>query len=132
MPNTSRATPISGLGYNVLPVWKKRMDAKTLVTTPNADAIYAMSYLDLKQDGPLMVAAPAGILGMFTDFCQRVLADVGFARPDKGQGGLYLLLPPDYGGAVPEGYFALRSPMYHVFMFWRAIRTRLTPRCCSI
>ena len=25
-----------GEGYNVLPVWKKRLDAKTLVTTPNS------------------------------------------------------------------------------------------------
>ena len=24
-----------GEGYNVLPVWKKRLDARTLVTTPN-------------------------------------------------------------------------------------------------
>jgi hypothetical protein len=32
-----------GVGYNVLPVWKKRLDAKTLVTTPNSDVIYAMS-----------------------------------------------------------------------------------------
>src|SRR5215472_7619426 len=26
-----------GAGYNVLPIWKKRLDAKTLVTTPNSD-----------------------------------------------------------------------------------------------
>jgi hypothetical protein len=25
--------------------WKKRLHAKTLVTTPNSDVIYAMSYL---------------------------------------------------------------------------------------
>jgi hypothetical protein len=36
-----------GSGYNVLPVWKKRLDAKTLVTTPNSDVIYAMSYIDV-------------------------------------------------------------------------------------
>jgi len=29
-----------GAGYHVLPVWKKRLDAKTLVTTPNSDVIY--------------------------------------------------------------------------------------------
>jgi hypothetical protein len=28
-----------GSGYNILPVWKKRLDAKTLVTTPNSDVI---------------------------------------------------------------------------------------------
>src|SRR5271170_5464943 len=41
-------------GYNVLPVWKDRLDAKTLVTTPNTDVIYAMSYVDLGKNGPLV------------------------------------------------------------------------------
>ena len=36
-----------GAGYNVLPIWKKRLDAKTLVTTPNSDVLYALSYLCL-------------------------------------------------------------------------------------
>ena len=38
-----------GAGYNVLPIWKERMDSRTWVPTPNADVIYSMSYLDLKQ-----------------------------------------------------------------------------------
>ena len=29
-----------GRGYNVLPIWKDRMDARTWVPTPNADVIY--------------------------------------------------------------------------------------------
>ena len=33
-----------GKGYNVLPIWKDRMDSPTWVPTPNADVIYAMSY----------------------------------------------------------------------------------------
>jgi len=28
-----------GAGYNSLPAWKKRLDARTLVTTPNADVM---------------------------------------------------------------------------------------------
>jgi hypothetical protein len=38
---------VFGKGYNVLPVWKERLNAKTQVTTPNSDVIYAMGYLDL-------------------------------------------------------------------------------------
>jgi hypothetical protein len=114
-----------GRGYHVLPVWKKRMDAKCKVTTPNADVVYAMSYLDLAQSGPLVVAAPPGIMGMLTDFWQRCLSDVGFLGPDKGQGGQYLLLPPHYDGPdIPGGYYVLRSPTYKVFLFWRAFLTR--------
>ena len=57
-----------GVGFNVLPIWKERMDGKTLVPTPNCDVIYSMSYLDLKKDGPLVVYAPPGVIGMFDDF----------------------------------------------------------------
>ena len=46
-----------GKGYNVLPIWKDRMDSRTWVPTPNADVIYSMSYLDLRETGPLVVAA---------------------------------------------------------------------------
>ena len=62
-----------GKGYNVLPIWKDRMDSRTWVLTPNADAIYSMSYLDLKETGPLVVNAPPKVIGMFTDFFQRVV-----------------------------------------------------------
>lgn len=110
-----------GGGYNVLPIWKDRMDARTWVPTPNADVIYSMSYLDLKATGPLVVNAPANVIGMFTDFFQRTITDVGAIGPDRARGGLYLLLPPDYDGVVPGGYFAFRSPTYNVFLFFRTI-----------
>jgi hypothetical protein len=110
-----------GNGYNVLPIWKQRMDARTWVPTPNADVVYSMSYLDLKETGPLVVAAPQGVIGMFTDFFQRTITDVGAIGPDRGQGGLYLLLPPDYQGHVPDGYFAFTSSTYNVFLFFRTV-----------
>jgi hypothetical protein len=110
-----------GAGYNVLPIWKERMDSRAWVPTPNADVIYSMSYLDLKKTGPLVVAAPSDVIGMFTDFFQRTITDVGAVGPDRARGGLYLLLPPDYEGKVPGGYFAFKSPTYNVFLFFRTI-----------
>jgi hypothetical protein len=120
-----------GAGYNLLPVWKQRMNAKTLVTTPNSDVIYAMGYVDLGQDGPLVIEVPPRQQGILDDFWQRPLTgptidghtfvgDVGFAGPDKGQGGKYLLLPAGYGGEVPPDYFVYRSRTNNVFVFWRA------------
>jgi hypothetical protein len=82
-----------GKGYNVLPIWKDRMDSRAWVPTPNADVIYSMSYLDLKETGPLVVAAPREVIGMFTDFFQRTITDVGLIGPDRARGGLYLLVP---------------------------------------
>lgn len=110
-----------GAGYNVLPIWKDRMDSRTWVPTPNADVIYSMSYLDLKETGPLVVAAPPDVIGMFTDFFQRTITDVGAIGPDRARGGLYLLLPPDYQGHVPEGYFTFRSRTNNVFLFFRTV-----------
>jgi hypothetical protein len=110
-----------GKGYNVLPIWKERMDSRAWVPTPNADVIYSMSYLDLKETGPLVVAAPPDVIGMFTDFFQRTITDVGAIGPDRARGGLYLLLPPGYDGERPKGYFTFESPTYNVFLFFRTI-----------
>lgn len=120
-----------GRGYNILPVFKGRLNAKTVVTTPNSDVIYAMGYVDLKE-GPVVVEVPPGLQGILDDFWQRPICsddkikdrvwcgDVGLAGPDQGKGAKYLLLPPDYNGKVADGYYALRSRTYGVFVFWRA------------
>src|SRR5262245_9957045 len=117
-----------GGGYNVLPVWKKRLDAKTLVTTPNSDVIYAMGYLDLGKDGPIVFEAPPGLQGILLDFWQRPIpmdggefaGDVGLPGPDAGKGGKFLILPPGYEGTVPKGYFVSRSGTNNVFVFLRS------------
>jgi hypothetical protein len=119
---------VFGEGYNVLPVWKKRLDARTLVTTPNSDVIYAMSYVDLGRDGPLVFEAPPNLQGILLDFWQRPIpvdggkffGDVGLPGPDGGKGGKFLILPPGYTGEVPEGYYVYRSSTNNVFVFLRA------------
>jgi hypothetical protein len=119
---------VFGAGYNVLPVWKERLDAKTLVTTPNSDVIYAMSYVDLGKDGPLVFEAPPMLQGILLDFWQRPIpmeggkffGDVGLPGPDAGKGGKFLLLPPGYKGEVPKGYFVYRSATNNVFIFLRS------------
>jgi hypothetical protein len=119
---------VFGAGFNTLPVWKRRLDAKTLVTTPNSDVIYAMSYVDLGKDGPLVFEAPPMLQGILLDFWQRPIpvdggkffGDVGFFGPDAGKGGRFLLLPPGYEGETPEGYYVYRSATNNVFVFLRA------------
>ena len=67
---------VFGAGYNVLPIFKERLNAKTLVTTPNSDVIYAMGYVDLKDDGPLVIEVPPGLQGILDDFFQRPICSV--------------------------------------------------------
>ena len=119
---------VFGKGYNVLPIFKNRLDAKTLITTPNSDVIYALSYLDLGKDGPLVFDAPPGLQGILLDFWQRPIpvdggkfaGDVGLPGPDAGNGGKMLILPPGYKGEVPEGHFVYRSGTNNVFVFLRS------------
>ena len=119
---------VFGAGYHVLPIWKERLDAKTLVTTPNSDVIYAMSYVDLGKDSPIVFEAPPMLQGILLDFWQRPIpvdggtyfGDVGLPGPDGGKGGKFLLLPPDYKGDVPDGYFVYRSGTNNVFIFLRS------------
>src|SRR4026209_1435071 len=118
---------VFGAGYNVLPIWKKRLDAKTLVTTPNSDVLYAMGYVDLSKDGPLVMEAPPMLQGILLDYWQRPIpvdggkffGDVGLFGPAAGKGGKFLILPPGYKGSVPERYFLYRSGTNNVFIFLR-------------
>jgi hypothetical protein len=120
-----------GAGYNILPVWKQRLDARTLVTTPNSDVIYAMSYLDLGRDGPMVFEASPGLQGILLDFWQRPIpgptiggtayfGDVGLPGPDGGKGGKFLILPPGYDKPVPDDHFVYRSQTNNVFVFLRS------------
>ncbi len=117
-----------GTGYNVMPIWTKRLDAKTHVTTPNSDLIYGMAFADLSKTGPLVFESPEKLQGILLDFWQRPIpedsgkfaGDVGLPGPDGGKGGKFLLLPPGYKGDVPEGYYVYRSGTNSVFIFLRS------------
>jgi hypothetical protein len=111
---------VFGTGSNLLVVWKDRLNANTVISTPNSDVIYALGYIDLAADGPTVVEVPPRQQGILDDFWQRPITDVGFVGPDKGEGGPYLLLPPGYSGDVPDGYHTFTSRTNNVFVFWRA------------
>ena len=94
-------------------------DSKPLVLTWNNTSLYTWGFLDLKKDGPTVVELPPGVLGVFNDMYFRYMSDIGAAGPDKGKGGKYLVLPPDYKGDVPDGYFVVKSKTYGVWNFMR-------------
>src|SRR5262245_25897726 len=95
-------------------IWEDLMDAGTVLLTANTETVYAITHLDLKADGPTVVEAPPKMLGFLQNGAQRYLMDIGPLGPDRGKGGKFLVLPPDYKGDVSEGYFVARSPTYSV------------------
>jgi hypothetical protein len=101
-------------------ITSEMLGSKSLFLTANADTIYFWGNLDLGK-GPLVVETPPMVLGIFDDFWFRWFGDFGLAGPDKGQGGKFLLVGPEYKGTLPEGgYFVLRSRTNHVTMLFRA------------
>jgi hypothetical protein len=80
--------------------------------------MYAMMEVNVK-DGPMVAEVPPGVLGPVDDAYFRFVTDIGLTGPDQGRGGKYLFMHRDYKGAVPEGYFAVRSPTYRNLCFFR-------------
>jgi hypothetical protein len=111
---------LRGLGPDnqTVVMFEQLMDSKTLFLTANTTTIYSFVWLNTKE-GPLVIEVPPKVLGLIDDFWFHWVGDVGVTGADKGQGGKYLLLPPGYKGAVPDGYFVLRSPTYNHWFFFR-------------
>ena len=101
-------------------VFADRMNSEPLWLTGNVDSIYGMLTIDLKEDGPLVIEVPPGVMGPLDDAYFRFVVDFGATGPDKGKGGKYLLLPPGYDGPVPDGYFVARATSYRLWGLMRA------------
>lgn len=114
--------------YNTMAIWEKRLDAKTLITTPNSDLIYGMVFLNLADSGPVVFEAPPKLQGILLDMWQRPIpvdggqfaGDLGLPGPDGGKGGKFLILPPGYKGEVPADHYVYRSSTNNVFIFLRS------------
>ena len=105
-------------------MWDGPFDAHSLLLTPNSETVYGTTYLNLKEDGPTVVEAPAGVLGFFNDMWMREVENIGPAGPDQGQGGSYLMVPPGYEGELPEsGYYIIHPQTYGNWLLLRAFRT---------
>jgi hypothetical protein len=98
----------AGVPDNTVIIFSKLMDSKSLFLTANADTVYFISVFDTS-NGPLVVETPPLALGVIDDMWWRWVSDVGLPGPDRGAGGKYLLLPPDYKGELPDrGYTVLK------------------------
>ena len=110
---------------NQIVYWSRLPDWKNQTLTPNPDVIYLMPFFNTKDIGPIVLEIPPAddgvINGTIMDAWQVPLEDVGPAGVDKGKGGKYLILPPGYSTAVPEGYIALPSSNYQGYALLRSI-----------
>ncbi len=111
--------------FNQVVYWSRPVGWKNQTLTPNPDTIYLMPFFNTKDVGPMVLEIPpaegeSSITGSIDDAWQTALEDVGPAGVDKGKGGKYLILPPDYKNKAPDGYIALPSGTYAGYALLRS------------
>ena len=111
--------------FNQIVYWSRLPSWKNQTLTPNPDAIYIMPFFNTKDVGAMVLEIPpaAGgtIVGSIDDAWQTAIEDVGPAGVDKGKGGKYLILPPDFKGKSPAGYLPMPASTYQTYALLRSI-----------
>lgn len=109
---------------NEIIFWSKPVDWHNQTLTPNPDAIYFMFFFNTKDAGPIVIDVPAAKNGSFAanidNIWQMPLEDAGPYGADKGAGGKYLILPPDYKEDIPKGYIVLKADTYEGYGLFRS------------
>jgi hypothetical protein len=100
---------------------RKLADTSTTTVSPNVDTLYGATYLILDQQGPMVLSVPS-----ITDrYYSVALLDAYFnnfaiisPRTFSDGGGEYLIAPPGWNGAPPEGIkevFVAPTPIINLF-----------------
>ena len=101
-------------------IFSELMDSSSLFLTANADTVYYLAGLDLSK-GPVVIEQPSNAVGTINDMWFSWVIDIGGPGPDRGQGGKYLIVGPDYDGKLPEGgYFIGHSKTNYAMYAARA------------
>lgn len=101
-------------------IFSELMDSSSLFLTANADTVYYLGWIDLSK-GPVVIDQPKDGLGALNDMWFQWVIDIGKPGPDRGLGGKYLVVGPDYDGPLPEGgYFIAHAKTNHVLYALRA------------
>ncbi|MGX1500101.1 hypothetical protein ACSSV1_005166 [Labrenzia sp. MBR-25] len=109
-----------GAGSGDVIIFSDLMDSTSLFLTANADTVYYMAFIDLSE-GPVVIDQPTDGLGTLNDMWFQWVIDIGKPGPDRGLGGKYLIVGPDYDGPLPEGgYFVAHAKTNTVLYALRA------------
>lgn len=117
--------------FNEIVYWSGLINSKNQTLTPNPDVVYINPLYDTRK-GPVVLEIPpaegtSSITGSLDDGWQTAIEDIGPAGVDKGKGGKYLILPPDYKDKVPTEYIPMPSSTYTGFAILRSNLTDGSP-----
>jgi hypothetical protein len=118
----------AGIPNNTVLIFSELMDAKSLFLTANADTVYFWVNLDATK-GPIVVETPPFALGVVDDMWFNWITDFGLPGPDRGEGGKYLFVPPDYKGELPgSGYFVQKMRTTRATLLGRSFLEKDDPK----
>ena len=118
----------AGIPNNTALIFSELMDAKSLFLTANADTVYFWVNLDATK-GPIVVETPPLSLGVVDDMWFQWITDFGLPGPDRGEGGKYLFVPPDYKGELPGGgYYVQKMRTTRATMLGRSFLEKNDPK----
>ena len=110
----------AGAKDNEILMFSELLGSESLFLTANADTVYFIGIVDLSS-GPMVVETPPQALALFDDMWFQWIVDFGLPGPDRGEGGHFLLVPPDYDGPLPDsGYHVGHSQTTQAFMLGRS------------
>jgi hypothetical protein len=89
-----------GAGTTTIPITEQFLSSKTVIPTGNQETVYAYNAITLEE--PLVLEVVPNVVGFIADAWQRPVLDVGRPGPDRGVGGKYLIVPPDYDGELSQ------------------------------
>jgi len=108
-------------------LFEELMDSKAYFLTANTTSVYMMLWLQL-EDEPMVIETPPDVLGIIDDHWFKYVTDFGRLGPDKSKGGKFLIVPPGYEGAIPEGYFVAHTNTYGNWVIWRGFQVDGSPK----
>ena len=110
----------AGVADNQILMFSELMGSESVFLTANADTVYYLGVVDLTS-GPMVVETPPQALGVFDDMWWGWIIDFGLPGPDRGQGGRFLLVPPDCQGPLPDsGYHVGHSRTSRALLLGRS------------
>jgi hypothetical protein len=113
-------------GHNQVLYWSRLLDWKNQTLTPNPDVIYLMPFFNTQDVGPVVLEIPPADDGLFNgsimNFWQAAIEDVGPGGVDKGKGGKYAFLPPNFDKTkLPAGYIPMPSDTHRGYALLRSV-----------
>ncbi len=117
-----------GKANNTVVITEEFLNAGSLFLTPNTTSVYFSAWIKLSSNQAMVLETPPNNLGFIDSHFFEFVTNVGNLGPDKGKGGKYLILPPDYTGEIPKGYFVVKTTTYGNWLMGRGFAVDGDPK----